>query len=70
MDAEELLVHDGRQRQAIKGRHASLIDGFRVLDLACRGGGDTGQVARSLHIRKSTDAAICRSLRVDALVCS
>ena len=69
MDAEELLVHDGRQRQAIKGRHASLIDGFRVLDLACRGG-DTGQVARSLHIRKSTDVAICRRLRVNALVCS
>lgn len=34
MNAQELLVHDRRQRQVAKRIHASVIDGLRVLVLA------------------------------------
>ena len=35
VDAEELLVHQGGQRKAIKRLHASVIDTLRILDFAC-----------------------------------
>ena len=34
MYAKELLVHDGGQRQAVEGFHASIINTLGVLDLA------------------------------------
>lgn len=33
MDAEELFIHDGRQRQGAERVHACFIDAFRVLFL-------------------------------------
>ena len=35
VDAEELLVHDGGEREITEGLHASVVDCFRVLVLAC-----------------------------------
>lgn len=32
MNAEELLVHESRQRKAVKGLHAGVIDPLRVFD--------------------------------------
>ena len=34
VDAEELLVHEGSQRQAVEGLHASVVHALGVLDLA------------------------------------
>ena len=36
MNTEELLVHYGSQRKAVKGVHASIIHLLCVLDLACQ----------------------------------
>ena len=33
MDAEELFIHDGRQREGAERAHACFIDAFRVLFL-------------------------------------
>ena len=38
MDAEELLVHDGGERQVAERIHAGIVDDLAVLVLAC---GDT-----------------------------
>ena len=37
MDAEKLLVHDGRQRKAVKGVHTRLVHRLTVLDLTWSG---------------------------------
>lgn len=37
VDAEELLIHDGRERKRAECVHAGLVDGLTVLVLACRG---------------------------------
>ncbi len=45
VDAQELLVHDGRQRQAAERLHAGLVDGLGVLVLALQLEGEVvGQV--------------------------
>ena len=36
VNAEELLVHEGSQREAVECLHAGVIDPFRVLDFTCR----------------------------------
>lgn len=35
MDAQELLVHQGSQGQAVKGVHARVVHALRVFDLTC-----------------------------------
>ena len=36
MDAEELLVHECGQREAVKGLHASVVHSDTILGLTCR----------------------------------
>ena len=36
VDTEELLVHDGRQWEAVKRVHTRIIHSLRVLDLTCK----------------------------------
>ena len=36
MDAEELLVHERGQREAVKGLHASVVHSDTILGLTCR----------------------------------
>jgi hypothetical protein len=35
MNTQELLVHDGSQRQAVEGIQAEFVNFFRVFVLAC-----------------------------------